>query len=259
MASITDRSPRTPQTPPPDTHTLPQTRLLRFALPHPRQTAGLPLASCIMVQGPPHDIDPSTSTTVARPYTPVSSPDMQGAFELLVKTYPQGRVSRYLHSLQAGDAVKVKGPFSKLAYTPNMTRRILMLAGGTGLAPMVQLLHRVLDPRTGDETRVTLLLGNRSRKDVLMEVGRCALCVLCVEGVGESVCGIVAWACVRPFRPSPLPDITLNTHRWFVGVRQEWLEARAQEHGNDRFKVVHVVQESDGARSLTVMVVIVMF
>lgn len=124
-----------------------------------------------MVQGAPDDTDPATHAPVARPYTPVSSPDMQGAFELLIKSYPTGRVSRYLHARQAGDKVLIKGPFPKLPYRPNMTRRLLMLAGGTGLAPMVQVLHRVLDAGSGDRTEVTLLFGSRTRGDILMKVG----------------------------------------------------------------------------------------
>ncbi len=123
-----------------------------------------------MVQGAPDDTDAATAAPVARPYTPISPPDMQGAFELLIKSYPQGRVSRYLHSRQAGDRVLIKGPFPKLAYAPNMTRRLLMLAGGSGITPMVQLLHRVLDEGTGDRTRVTLLFGSRTQGDVLMRV-----------------------------------------------------------------------------------------
>jgi cytochrome-b5 reductase len=67
-----------------------------------------------MVQGAKDD--PDGAHPVARPYTPVSSPDMQGAFELLIKSYPQGRVSRYLHSRREGDRVWIKGPFPKLAY-----------------------------------------------------------------------------------------------------------------------------------------------
>lgn len=95
---------------------------------------------------------------------------MQGAFELLIKAYPKGRVSSYLHARREGDRVLIKGPFPKLAYTPNMTQRMLMIAGGTGIAPMVQVLHRVLDPATGDGTRVTLLFGSRTRGDILMKV-----------------------------------------------------------------------------------------
>ena len=124
-----------------------------------------------MVQGAPDDTDAATNAPVARPYTPISSPDIQGAFELLIKSYPSGRVSTYLHARRAGDKVLIKGPFPKLSYRPNMTRRILMLAGGTGITPMAQVLHRVLDEGSGDRTRVTLLFGSKTRGDILMKVG----------------------------------------------------------------------------------------
>ncbi len=41
--------------------------------------------------------------------------------------------------MQVGDSIEVKGPLSKLPYTPNMKRAIGMLAGGTGITPMLQV------------------------------------------------------------------------------------------------------------------------
>jgi cytochrome-b5 reductase len=49
-----------------------------------------------------------------------------------------------MHSLREGDTVNVKGPFAKLAYQPNKFRKIGMIAGGTGIAPMIQVLETCL-------------------------------------------------------------------------------------------------------------------
>jgi predicted ferric reductase len=40
---------------------------------------------------------------------------------------------------QVGDKVEVKGPFPKIAYTANMKKKIGMIAGGTGITPMLQV------------------------------------------------------------------------------------------------------------------------
>lgn len=54
-------------------------------------------------------------------------------------SYPNGNVSSYLHSLQPGQSVNVKGPFPKIAYKANEFKRIGMAAAGTGITPMVTL------------------------------------------------------------------------------------------------------------------------
>jgi cytochrome-b5 reductase len=36
----------------------------------------------------------------SRPYTPTSLNDEKGFFELVIKTYPDGHVSKHLHSLK---------------------------------------------------------------------------------------------------------------------------------------------------------------
>lgn len=136
------------------------TKALLLALP-PDQTAGFGVASLVMVQGRMRD-----GSLGARPYTPTSPADQRGSFELVVKGYEEGNVSAYLCGLQAGDVVHVKGPFPKFMYEPNARRSIGMLAGGTGLTPMLQILHEVLrNPE--DRTQMTLVLANREEQDIL--------------------------------------------------------------------------------------------
>jgi NAD(P)H-flavin reductase len=38
----------------------------------------------------------------------------QGYFDLVIKRYPEGNVSNFMHKLQPGDTVTVKGPFLKV-------------------------------------------------------------------------------------------------------------------------------------------------
>jgi cytochrome-b5 reductase len=75
----------------------------------------------------------------SRPYTPISRADHKGFFDLLVKSYPEGRVSKYFLSLNPGDNAWMKGPLPKMQYKPNMKKHIGMIAGGTGIAPMFQV------------------------------------------------------------------------------------------------------------------------
>jgi len=105
---------------------------------------------------------------VAKPYTPVSSPRQQGTMELVVKAYPTGSVSKYLGGVGVGDAVEVKGPFTKFKYAPNTWSAVGLVAGGTGITPMYQLITEILsNPR--DRTAIRLIYASRTPDDILLK------------------------------------------------------------------------------------------
>jgi cytochrome-b5 reductase len=39
----------------------------------------------------------------------------------------------------------MKGPIPKIAYTPNMKKHLGMIAGGTGLTPMLQVIRAIVE------------------------------------------------------------------------------------------------------------------
>lgn len=83
--------------------------------------------------------------------------------------YIDGAVSTYLHSLNIGDVVEVRGPFEKLLYSPNMKDQIGMIAGGTGITPMLQILREISQPNSRDRTLVKLLFANHAEADIIMK------------------------------------------------------------------------------------------
>merc|ERR1719343_1523147 len=107
---------------------------------------------------------------VAKPYNPISSNSVVGSFDLLIKSYEKGVVSKYADALKPGDRVEfkqIKGNIKKWVY-PFDKSSITMLAGGTGIAPMMQALHPLLTT-AGDVTRIRLLYGNISPKDIMLK------------------------------------------------------------------------------------------
>ena len=46
----------------------------------------------------------------------------------VVKVYPDGKMSQHMHGLEVGDSLEIKGPISKLPYTPNMKEKIGMVS-----------------------------------------------------------------------------------------------------------------------------------
>ena len=56
-----------------------------------------------------------------------------------------------------------------MVYTPNMVRRFGMIAGGTGITPMLQIVKAVLRGRgKGDNTEIDLIFANVDEKDILL-------------------------------------------------------------------------------------------
>ncbi|GAB0494747.1 hypothetical protein MMPV_006043 [Pyropia vietnamensis] len=146
------------------TETSHNTRLFRFGLPTPDATLGLPLGRHISVRA---QVD---GKEVKRPYTPTSGLSTTGHFELLIKVYPEphGTMSRHLDSLQIGDTIDVRGPLGKFAYTRGMAGHVCMIAGGTGITPMWQVLTALIaDPE--DTTRLSLILANVTPDDILLK------------------------------------------------------------------------------------------
>jgi len=143
------------------------TKIFRFGLPSPNHKLGLPVASCIVVSAITPGTEPSKPTI--RPYTPISKEDQPGYFDLLIKVYDQGGVmSKYIHQLKIGDKLEVKGPIPKIPYTANMKKDIGMIAGGTGITPMYQVIQKILD-NPEDKTRVQLIFCNKSEDDILLK------------------------------------------------------------------------------------------
>ncbi|KNE58566.1 hypothetical protein AMAG_04130 [Allomyces macrogynus ATCC 38327] len=129
------------------------TAVYRFALPSPDMTFGLPIGQHISIKARINDKD------VQRSYTPVSSNDLKGYFDLLIKSYPTGNISKLVAELKIGETISVKGPKGQFKYTPNMVRAIGMIAGGTGITPMFQVIQAVL-ANPEDKTQLRLIFAN---------------------------------------------------------------------------------------------------
>ena len=141
----------------------------RFNLPSPTDILGLPIGQHIsvaaMIEGQPKE--------VVRSYTPISSDQDPGYFDLLIKSYPTGNISKHIASMKIGQTLRVKGPKGAMVYTPNLVRHFGMIAGGTGITPMLQIIRAIIRgrPRNGgnDRTEVDLIFANVNPDDILLK------------------------------------------------------------------------------------------
>lgn len=129
---------------------------------------------------------------VIRAYTPVSSDEDKGYVDLVIKVYARnvhpkfpngGKMSQYVDSLKIGDTIAFRGPTGKLQYLNNgkfTVRRpnkpqvdlnaeyINMIAGGTGITPMLQLVREILTRAKETHLKLALLFANQTENDILL-------------------------------------------------------------------------------------------
>jgi len=137
------------------------TRLFRFNLHHPEDVVGLPIGQHMSVKAV---VD---GKEIYRPYTPVSSDDEKGYFDLIIKVYEKGQMSQYIDHMKPGDFLQVRGPKGTFEYKPNAVKEMGMIAGGTGITPMLQVARAILkNPK--EKTKINLIFANVNEDDVLL-------------------------------------------------------------------------------------------
>lgn len=153
----------------------------RFELQSPRHKFGLPVGQHIFLYAKIND------KLVMRAYTPTSSDDDLGYFELVIKIYranenprfPEGGLmSQYLDSMELGQTIDVKGPVGHMIYRslghftlegrPCSAKKFNMFAGGTGITPLYQVIKSVLK-NANDRTDMRLLYANQTPDDILLK------------------------------------------------------------------------------------------
>jgi len=157
----------------------PDTNRYTFELPRPSDSTGLVAASYLLVRAPAAELAPgdkpaAAGAFVVRPYTPTSPADARGAFELVVKAYgppapaPPAGIGAWLARQPVGATVDVRGAAPKFTYEPNAWRAVGMVAGGSGITPMLQLVRAILDnPR--DRTEIRLIYANKTEADIVLK------------------------------------------------------------------------------------------
>ena len=160
------------------------TRLFRFQLASSKHILGLPVGQHIYLTA---RID---GELVKRPYTPTTSDDNQGYFDLVIKIYPNGKMTQYLDKFSIGQTIDVSGPSGNLIYRgqglfdirarkpdPFVTRRVQrlgLIAGGTGITPMYQILNELLKEQESSapdkrvDIKIWLLFANQTEQDILL-------------------------------------------------------------------------------------------
>ncbi|KAJ5200176.1 Cytochrome b5 [Penicillium cf. griseofulvum] len=133
-----------------------------FQLPNKRDVIGLPIGQHVAIKAM------INGASVSRSYTPTSNNLDLGKLELVIKCYPDGLLTgQYLESLEVGDKVEFRGPKGAMKYHNGLCKKIGMIAGGTGITPMYQLIRAICEDDR-DTTEISLIYANRSEEDILL-------------------------------------------------------------------------------------------
>ncbi|KAK4757344.1 hypothetical protein SAY87_018645 [Trapa incisa] len=134
-----------------------------FELPTSTSVLGLPIGQHISCRG-----KDGQGEEVIKPYTPTTLDSDVGIFELVIKMYPQGRMSHHFHEMSVGDYLAVKGPKGRFRYQTGQVRAFGMLAGGSGITPMFQVARAILES-PNDKTKLHLIYANVTYEDILLK------------------------------------------------------------------------------------------
>lgn len=133
-----------------------------FALPQADDILGLPTGQHIALRANVN------GQNISRSYTPVSNNTDLGRIELLVKVYPGGLMTQHLENMEIGDTIEIRGPKGAMQYSTAYAKHIGMIAGGTGITPMYQLIRAICEDES-DNTKISLLYANNTEEDILLK------------------------------------------------------------------------------------------
>ena len=138
-----------------DTH---DTKTFRFGLPADATVDMLPgdhLYIHVTING----------KSVKRPYTLSSLSGTAGFFDLTVKRYETGVMSKYLHDQRADDTVLMSGPHQGGHWVDGMAKKMGFVAGDTGITPMISIIRWILTERLDAE--LFLVFANTTEADII--------------------------------------------------------------------------------------------
>ena len=141
-------------------------------------------------------------------------------------------MSEHLNGFRIGERIKMKGPKGKLAYDGRgqfrirrhgqdevlQLRHVGMVAGGSGITPMFQILQQVAaDPE--DDLQITLLFANKTEADIILREPLDAIAAkrpgqiqvfFCLDNPPEAwmgFSGFITRNMLQQVLPPPEPDV----------------------------------------------------
>lgn len=87
--------------------------------------------------------------------------------EFCIRWYENGELSPKLAQLKVGDTILLDGPYGKFMIDPKTKHDLVLLAGGTGVAPMMGFIRQFLNEQMNNQ--ILLLYNAKNSKELLYQ------------------------------------------------------------------------------------------
>ena len=94
-----------------------------------------------------------------------SSSFIKDYIEITVKIYPDGKFSPLLNKTKVEDRLAISGPFGHFNYRKELANELVLIFGGTGIAPFRSMINTILDNNWN--TKVTLIGCYKKPEDII--------------------------------------------------------------------------------------------
>ena len=85
--------------------------------------------------------------------------------EVIIRLVPGGVATKFIHkALMIGDTIKITGAFGDFFLQEESKRPIIMIAGGSGMAPIRSIIYKLMDQNM--PRKATYFFGARTKKDL---------------------------------------------------------------------------------------------
>lgn len=96
----------------------------------------------------------------------MSSIPSDGHWRFLVKKAPGGAATGWLFEAEAGGRIDIDGPYGTASLRVDRPRDIVLLAGGSGLSPMVSIARGAVAAGMSETRKIALFYGGRDLPDL---------------------------------------------------------------------------------------------
>ncbi len=132
------------------------TKLVRFKLNDPKTIEFKPGQFC-QIRVPGLDI--------IRAYSIASDAKEKNIVEFIVRLVPKGQATTFIHkAMLTGDDIILTGPYGDFYLREESKRDMIMIAGGSGKAPIRSIMFRLQD--LGMPRKATYFFGAKSKRDL---------------------------------------------------------------------------------------------
>ena len=140
----------------------PEIKYIHFNILSPKEGISFKAGQYVQLEIPKYKL---TKEPEFRAYSIASSPYEHETVGLIITKVPKGVVSTYVHEhLEVNDELIMRGPFGEF-FLRDSDRDILMIATGSGLAPIRSMLFQI--KKEMNQRKITLFFGDKKADDLL--------------------------------------------------------------------------------------------